>query len=502
MAEGGGGKARASWYVGHWEGRQQPIPAHPFESPRKWLYSSSTRIHGKTLELDAHQILRAKCSNTFPPKLPAGICNIDLHTPTPNLCARLPSQKREKREKQRGSRMEDSPADAAGSGRRTRTRTRGAEASGRAARLQQLRAVRNGEIRASDVIQVKVDAPIYDTVPEEEYNVLVARRKKEAGEFIIDDDGLGYVDDGREEDWSHRALPSSSDEGSDDEDGAPRKRKQPRPPQAKRQPQQSAKAAASFSAAAAKTGQQISSLFTSSVFKRTGSDRTKSLALAADSIVDDIIAEFAPDENDREERRRRVGRVSAPQPPPPTVSYVKPQKVIVDAEMVRSDNGNDMAVELKNDTEMETNLEEIPGSSAELVVDNLEEIPGSSAELVFDNKSLEEPKQEANGEVKVEKTHRLNAKIKAEESRNNDVTSATAGWMKICGNGQNAVGEEGVTVDGNTNVDESSEFELKDGALPFYILDAYEEPFGANSGTVYLFGKVNSTTLKFQVQFW
>ena len=201
----------------------------------------------------------------------------------------------------------------------------------------------------------------------------------------------------------------------------------------------------------------------------------------------DVIAEFTPDENDREERRRRVGRVCAPQPPPPTVSYVKPQKVTVDTEMVRSDNGNDMAVELKNDTEMETNLEEIPGSSAELVVDN---------------KSLEEPKQEADGEVKVEKTHRLNAKIKAEESRNNDVMSATAGWMKICGNGQNAVGEEGVAVDGNTNVDESSEFELKDGALPFYILDAYEEPFGANSGTVYLFGKVNSTTPKFQVQFW
>jgi DNA polymerase alpha subunit A len=45
---------------------------------------------------------------------------------------------------------------------------------------------------------------------------------------------------------------------------------------------------------------------------------------------------------------------------------------------------------------------------------------------------------------------------------------------------------------GNADVDESSEFELKDGALPFYILDAYEEPFGANSGTVYLFGKVKA----------
>jgi DNA polymerase alpha subunit A len=46
-------------------------------------------------------------------------------------------------------------------------------------------------------------------------------------------------------------------------------------------------------------------------------------------------------------------------------------------------------------------------------------------------------------------------------------------------------------------VDERSEFELKDGALPFYILDAYEEPFGVNSGTVYLFGKVNIILTEF-----
>jgi hypothetical protein len=37
-------------------------------------------------------------------------------------------------------------------------------------------------------------------------------------------------------------------------------------------------------------------------------------------------------------------------------------RVIVDAEMVRSNNGNDMAVELKNDAEIESILEEISGS--------------------------------------------------------------------------------------------------------------------------------------------
>jgi DNA polymerase alpha subunit A len=68
---------------------------------------------------------------------------------------------------------------------------------------------------------VKVEAPIYDIVLEEEYHMLVARRRKETGEFINDDNELGYVDDGHEEDWSHRALPSSSDEGSNGKDGAP-----------------------------------------------------------------------------------------------------------------------------------------------------------------------------------------------------------------------------------------------------------------------------------------
>ncbi|KAK8454123.1 hypothetical protein SEVIR_5G400000v4 [Setaria viridis] len=379
--------------------------------------------------------------------------------------------------------MDDASGDAAGSGRRTRTR--GSEAVARSAALDRLRAIIEGRTRAADAVQVKVDAPIYDTVAEEDYNALVARRRKEAGEFIIDDDGLGYAEDGREEDWTHRALPSSSDEGSDGEDGARRKRKQPRPPQPKRPPQQSA-AAASLSAAAAMMGKQrIPTMFTSPMFKKPGSDRNKGSALVADSIVDDVIAEFAPDDNDREERRRRVSRVSAPQPPPPIIAHINSEKVVADAETVVrsdtgfetdgvSDHGNDMVVELKPDDEMATKLEEASGSSAQLVVEN---------------KSSEELKQEANGEVKIEKVHRLNAKIKAEQNRNGGMTSAAAGWMKVCGDGENA-GVEGGVASGNADVDESSEFELKDGALPFYILDAYEEPFGANSGTVYLFGKV------------
>jgi DNA polymerase alpha subunit A len=387
--------------------------------------------------------------------------------------------------------MEDPPADAAASGRSLRAR--GTKAAPHSAALERLRAIKAGGARAAAAVQVRMEDPIYDTVAEEDYAALVARRRKDAGAFIIDDDGLGYVDDGREEDWTHRALPSSSDEGSGDEDGAPRKRKQPRPPQAKRPPQQSA-AAASLSAAAAMMGKQrLSSMFTSSVFKKPGSDR----APAADSIVDDVIAEFAPDENDREERRRRAGRISAPTPLPPPIAQINAVKAAVRAEMeVRSNNGfepdvvydhgDDMDVELMPEVELKPDVEMQP---------KLEATPGSG--LADANKSLEELKQEADGEVKIEKVHRLNAKIKAEGSMNSDVSSATAGWMKICGDGENAVGAGEVAVDGHVDVDERSEFELKDGALPFYILDAYEEPFGVNSGTVYLFGKVNIILTEF-----
>ncbi|KAF8659923.1 hypothetical protein HU200_058147 [Digitaria exilis] len=331
-------------------------------------------------------------------RAPPSCVAVDLRAPQPRelLCLEFGERERE-RVKCVYERMDDASGDAAGSGRRTRTR--GAEAVARSAALDRIRAIREGRTRAADAVHVKVDAPIYDTVAEEDFVALVIRRRKEAGEFIIDDDGLGYAEDGREEDWTHRALPSSSDEGSDGEDGARRKRKQPRPPQPKRPPQQSA-AAASLSAAAAMMGKQrISSMFTSTVFKKPGNDRAKGSALAADSIVDDVIAEFAPDENDREERRRRVGRVCAPQHPPPTVFYFNSENVDLDAEtVVRSDSGfetdgcsdhaNDMTVELKSDAEINTKLEENPGSSAELVVED---------------KSSEELKQEANGEAKIEK---------------------------------------------------------------------------------------------------
>ena len=40
----------------------------------------------------------------------------------------------------------------------------------------------------------------------------MAKRREEARDFIVDDDGLGYDDEGEEEDWSKSSLPLSSGE--------------------------------------------------------------------------------------------------------------------------------------------------------------------------------------------------------------------------------------------------------------------------------------------------
>ncbi|KAI4975966.1 hypothetical protein ZWY2020_049573 [Hordeum vulgare] len=116
--------------------------------------------------------------------------------------------------------MDDAPADAAASGRHTRTRgiLKSCWRSWRSAPPPSVGA------SSTAVVQVRMEDPIYDVVAEENYAALVARRREDADTFIIDDDVLGYVDDSREEDSTHRALPSPSDEGSGGEDGAPRKR--------------------------------------------------------------------------------------------------------------------------------------------------------------------------------------------------------------------------------------------------------------------------------------
>lgn len=82
------------------------------------------------------------------------------------------------------------------------------------ARLAELRALRAlGKTRLS-TYQVEEEENLYDEVDEEGYKKVV-RNRLDQDDFIVDDNGEGYADDGREEWNGERRYDSVS--GSEDE---------------------------------------------------------------------------------------------------------------------------------------------------------------------------------------------------------------------------------------------------------------------------------------------
>lgn len=85
----------------------------------------------------------------------------------------------------------------------------------------------------------------------------------------------------------------------------------------------------------------------------------------------------------------------------------------------------------------------------------------------------------------------LNAKITKVEDTGK---GATAAWHAISKgvSGKGAVADVKKEEDVNDRItSDSSSLPLNaEGRLPFFLIDAHEEPYGANPGTIYMFGKV------------
>jgi hypothetical protein len=62
--------------------------------------------------------------------------------------------------------------------------------------LEQLRLAREGGSRNEQFVE-EDEEDIYDVVAEEDYHDLVKKRQ-EREDFVVDDDGIGYIDDGEE----------------------------------------------------------------------------------------------------------------------------------------------------------------------------------------------------------------------------------------------------------------------------------------------------------------
>ncbi|KAH9711929.1 DNA polymerase alpha catalytic subunit [Citrus sinensis] len=352
-----------------------------------------------------------------------------------------------------------------------RRRSRGAEASARAEALERLKALRRGGRRSGDSVgyNIKLENPIYDTVAEDEYDALVARRREEARGFIVDDDGLGYGDEGQEEDWSVAGLPSSSDDES--LDGQRSIKKQRIEKKGKKENNQNVKKPnPSLTAAAAMMGKQrLSAMLTSTaMFKKSKDEKVKE----SESVIDEVLAEFAPDEADRERRRRSVSSNIK--------SFVSVNSVKTNSQLVTNSTNS-----VKENSDLINNFVQIQNCD---VVEESKELKwesDNSTELTKRDNFVEvkeKVKDEVNEDVK--ECKKLNAKISTEKD---PLLSATAGWKEVSGG--NMVLDEGKS---GLNCQES-EFEVDDdGSLPFYILDAHEQLSGANMGTLYLFGKVVS----------
>ncbi|KAL1561351.1 DNA-directed DNA polymerase [Salvia divinorum] len=367
-----------------------------------------------------------------------------------------------------------------------RRRARGARASARSEALERLKALRGGGGGGS---HIKMEQPIYDVVDEDEYKALVAKRRGEAEGFIVDDNGLGYGDEGQEEDWCVTGVASSSEDSEGESERSKKKKK------VLNSEKEAAKKPSPLASAAALMGKQrISNMFTSSVFKK-GMHKKDSL----DSIVDDVIAEFAPDENDRERRRRvnssnlglnksnNLGGLPVRIKKPIASSYTDSIKndfhetnsgggdedfdhsgklnsiIDEDNSTIDAKKGLDTADMMRNELGMEMRTATVENKKDELLV-------GSECE----------------GKKVETEVYSLNTKL---EEAKDPALSASVGWQAVSAGVVDCKGT-GTGLKGfqATSIHEKLDFEVESsGSLPFYILDAH-----ANSGIVYLFGKVKS----------
>ena len=257
---------------------------------------------------------------------------------------------------------------------------------------------------------------------------------------------------------------------------------------------------ASLSAAAAMMGKQrLSSMFTSSVFKKTRDEKVG--GLSCDSIVDDVIAEFAPDEADRERERRRRGQSGSL----PAAKVLKPVanvrretvfdgglKLLDSPDLIRNvTNGDSGLNKVDQDSEEVKNKDQVELENGNDLEGEIDQAPFVQSPEPLE--TISEDKKEKVIEAKVEPVVKkdvttLNAKINKEEK--DPALSATAGWQAVR-NGGAGDASCATEVSNTSNSEDSSDFDLEgDGVLPFYMIDAHEEFYGANMGTLYLFGKV------------
>lgn len=105
-----------------------------------------------------------------------------------------------------------SESDEVGGRRRTGRATGLPQDNSRSSALQELLKLKRNGGKRIDNFEVRLEEKVYDTLSEADYDRHVARRREEAAEFVVDDEGLGYIDGADEDDWNSGKSDDDGDE--------------------------------------------------------------------------------------------------------------------------------------------------------------------------------------------------------------------------------------------------------------------------------------------------
>ncbi|MCO5579179.1 hypothetical protein L7F22_033032 [Adiantum nelumboides] len=386
------------------------------------------------------------------------------------------------------------------------------EASARASALAQLQSLRNQGGRRVDGFQLKLEDKIYDTLPEADYNLLVAKRRQSDKGFVVGDEGLGYEDVGEEEDWEVDARPESSDE--EEVPNGKAKRNKPKVFSDTKK-EMSKKAASSTAAASLLVRKRVSSMF-AAASGMAATKRNSGLGkanLSADNILDDVLADIIVDDADRErERLRRRGGAevkrtgcSLPSPMQMPAQSNQSQVLAFSAQKPNLALAQDtMAIDIS--INQNASCEKLPSENTKQFAQTMpaivEAVPQDDGLPLPDTKDCCIPVQEMvdpdmesrDHEAAVVKEEEPDTKagINAKVLKSRVDLKPAAPWRSLMEVGSEKMVKAEETQEGSVAEDSGTLQLDSDGKLNFFMIDAYEEAFGANPGTVFLFGKVNN----------
>eukprot|EP00794_Sanderia_malayensis_P010093 gene10093-11124_t len=354
-------------------------------------------------------------------------------------------------------------------GRRSRRERKGPSKAQKA--LEKIRKYRETGERSSYEVEDKHD--LYDVVDENQYAKIVRQRQQE--DWIVDDDGSGYIDDGRE---------IFDDDLTEEPQDIQKKKKE--------------KQSASKSKV---NSNKITNLFMTKAKKKKEED----VSINNDDVLDDILQSIQTSGPSESSDRKSISRKTPKRPTsnlriPRRLQTVEPESYTSiklkshKMDVARLKNKKELSVTRKPDEIVDPDID-VYDVGDDLDADNAEALVGEKhSELSKDTSFNEFDSNIDMGDdidiLEIEEEEKSLKKKEEEEVETSQDSGIHCTWEEILQKGQV---EDDKELFKNVTVEESSSLPLQDvdgeKVLRMFWLDAYEDNFH-QPGTVYLFGKV------------